>query len=248
MSIREIASILQKASADSLSVTLVEGWRREQIGEAFQEAGLSFDLEAFLRAGDRTPEEVDFLRDIPDNASVEGFLFPDTYSLQPEASAEEVILLMLENFERRVTADIQQGILSQDMTIFEGVILASIVEREAVVPEERGLIASVFLNRLSIEMNLEADPTVQYALGRQPGGSWWKSALTFQDLEVDSPYNTYQYPGLPPGPIANPGLASLLAVAAPAESDFLYFRATCDGTGRHNFARTFEEHEENACP
>jgi UPF0755 protein len=131
--------------------------------------------------------------------------------------------------------------------LVEAVTLASIVEREAVVPEERPLIAAVFLNRLRIGMKLEADPTVQYALGRQPNGNWWKRSLTHSDLETPSTYNTYAQDGLPPGPIANPGLASLQAVAFPEKTSFLYFRARCDGSGRHAFAETYEQHLENSC-
>jgi UPF0755 protein len=126
--------------------------------------------------------------------------------------------------------------------------LASIIEREAVVADERPIIASVFFNRLSAGMLLESDPTVQYALGQQPDGDWWKSPLSLDDLALDSPYNTYRSAGLPPGPIANPGLSSLQAVANPADTPYFYFRAACDGSGRHAFAATFDEHLLNACP
>jgi len=104
------------------------------------------------------------------------------------------------------------------------------------------------LNRLSQGLKLDADPTVQYAVGQQPDGSWWKTSLTSSDLSLDNPYNTYVYSGLPPGPICNPGLASLTAVAQPADTPFLYFRAACDGSGRHQFAETYEQHLQNACP
>ena len=147
----------------------------------------------------------------------------------------------------RITAEILSGFERQGLDIYEGITLASIVEREAVISDERDLIASVFINRLKIGMQLEADPTVQYALGKQIDGSWWKAPLSFDDLDIDSPYNTYRYPGLPPGPIANPGLESIEAVAFPAQSAYLYFRAACDGSGRHNFSTTFEEHQQFAC-
>jgi len=125
-------------------------------------------------------------------------------------------------------------------------VLASIIEREAVQASERPLIASVFLNRLALGIPLQADPTVQYPLGRPD--AWWKAPLSIEDLQVDSPYNTYLHQGLPPGPIASPGLASLESVAAPVETSYLFFRAACDGSGRHLFATTFEEHLANACP
>jgi UPF0755 protein len=111
------------------------------------------------------------------------------------------------------------------------------------------MIASVYLNRWRIGMKLDADPTVQYALGYDfAAGKWWKNPLTLEDLQFDSAYNTYLYPGLPPTPISNPSLRSLQAVAAPAESIYYYFRAKCDGSGYHNFAETFEEHLRNGCP
>jgi UPF0755 protein len=116
-----------------------------------------------------------------------------------------------------------------------------------VVSDERPLIAGVFLNRLVLGMKLETDPTVQYAAGQQPDGTWWKKSLTYDDLAYPSPYNTYQVNGLPPGPIANPGMDSLRAVATPEETPFIFFRARCDGSGRHLFAVTYEEHLQNAC-
>jgi UPF0755 protein len=117
-----------------------------------------------------------------------------------------------------------------------------------VVEDEMPLIASVFYNRLAVGWKLESDPTVQYALGyNEAQGTWWTNPLSAADLQVDSPY-TYVYSGLPPGPIANPGLAALKAVAFPAQTPYYYFRAACDGSGRHLFAETFDEHLGNACP
>jgi UPF0755 protein len=114
--------------------------------------------------------------------------------------------------------------------------------------EEMPLIASVFLNRLAAGMKLDSDPTVQYALGYNPGKeTWWTNPLSLEDLQFDSPYNTYLYPGLPPGPIASPGLAALQAVAFPAQTPYYYFRADCGGAGKHAFAETFEEHIQNEC-
>jgi UPF0755 protein len=133
--------------------------------------------------------------------------------------------------------------------VYEAVTLASIVERESVRMEEAPLISSVYLNRLRGGMRLEADPTVQYALGfdatRQ---TWWTNPLSLADLKFPSPYNTYLVMGLPPGPIANPGGGALAAVAAATQSSYFYFSARCDGSGFHNFASTFEEHLANLCP
>ena len=129
--------------------------------------------------------------------------------------------------------------------------LASIVEREAVIPAERPIIASVYLNRLKIGMALQADPTTQYALGYQPDTkTWWKQNLTAEDLKYNDPagYNTYVNPSLPPGPIASPGLASIEAVITPAQTSYLYFVASCNKDGSHQFSVTFEEHQSKLCP
>jgi UPF0755 protein len=135
------------------------------------------------------------------------------------------------------------------LDLYEGVILASIVEKEAVNSDEMPLIASVFHNRLAAGIKLDSDPTVQYAIGyNHEGNSWWKNPLFLGDLEYDSPFNTYIYPGLPPGPISNPSLEAIKAVAFPAQSTYFYFRSACDGQGGHVFAETFEEHVQNACP
>jgi len=135
------------------------------------------------------------------------------------------------------------------LSLAEAVTLASIVQREAVVEDERPLVASVFYNRLAAGMTLGSDPTVQYALGYNLAQStWWTNPLSIDDLQVYSPYNTYQVTGLPPGPICSPAISSLQAVAYPADSPYYYFRALCDGSGRHAFAVTYDEHLQNACP
>ncbi len=248
MTPRKIADVLQAAQPDEFVVTVLEGWRREQISDAVAKVGLPFSPDEFLEATETRPPFYSFTSELPNPPSLEGFLFPDTYRLDAETSALEFVLTLLDNFEERVDPSLQAEYRRQGLSVFEAVTLASIVEREAVVPDERPMIASVFLNRLAVGMKLDADPTVQYALGLQADGGWWKAPLSTQDLRVNSPYNTYLNSGLPPGPIANPGLSSLEAVAFPAESEFLYFRAACDESGRHLFALTFEEHKANACP
>jgi len=248
MSMRELAAALQSANAESLQVTIPEGWRREQIAAYLAGAGAGFSEVDFLAASAQIPAGYSFAQDAPPGATLEGFLFPETYLLDPAGTAGEAIARMLTTFEARVDEPLRTAMREQGLTLYQAVTLASIVEREAVVPDERPRIAAVFLNRLANGMSLDADPTIQFALGRQPDGSWWKTGLTFDDLELDSPYNTYRYPGLPPGPIANPGYDSLFAVGFPADTQELYFRALCDGTGRHAFAETFEQHLLNACP
>jgi UPF0755 protein len=158
-----------------------------------------------------------------------------------------VVLTMVKALSERLTPDLRAEARAQGLSIHQVLILASIVEREVVAPEERPLIASVYRNRLAIDMPLQADPTVQYAIAARPGSivefGYWKRVLSFQDLQFDSIYNTYTRRGLPPGPIANAGIESIIAVIRPAETDYLYFVARNDGT--HAFAETFEEHERN---
>ncbi|HET7010218.1 MAG TPA: endolytic transglycosylase MltG [Anaerolineales bacterium] len=241
--VRDIAEALQAAGDSRYTLVIVEGWRREQIAQALGALGLSFSPGDFLAATRRPPPGV-----TQTASTLEGFLFPDTYRLDPRWTADQVVAIMLDTFQRRVDSNLRDGFDRQGLTLLEAVTLASIVEREAALPEERPLIASVFYNRLSAGMKLQSDPTVQFALGLQPDGEWWKSPLSLEDLATDSAYNTYVYGGLPPGPIANPGLDSLRAVARPADTRFYYFRAACDGLGSHVFAFTFEEHLQNACP
>lgn len=247
MSMRKLAQVLQSAHAAAGRVTIPEGLRKEQIA-ALVSAQASFSSEEFLAAVHVRPAGFSFAGELPDPASVEGFLFPDTYDIAAKTTAAEMVESMLANFEKRVDPATRDGFASHGLSLYRAVTLASIVEREAVVADERPMIASVFLNRLAQGMKLESDPTVQYALGRQVDGNWWKAPLSAEDLTLASAFNTYANPGLPPGPIANPGLASLDAVAFPADTPYLYFRALCDGSHRHAFAATYEQHLNNACP
>ena len=178
------------------------------------------------------------------SASLEGFLFPDTYQFPKRTSAPVVIEMMLQNWDQRVTPEIRQMAEESGLTLYEVLTLASIVEREAVVASERALIAGVYANRLGQGMMLQADPTVQYAKGYNAEKQLWWSPLVLQDLQTTvSPYNTYQNVGLTPGPICNPGLDSILAAARPASTEYLYF--VSKGDGSHVFSKTFEEHLKN---
>ncbi len=248
MTVVELAEILQSAVSPEVPFTVAAGWRKEQIAALLPTSGLSIEPQAFLEATNARPVGYSFAGEISDPPNLEGFLFPDTYTLDREISVVDMVVAMLDNFEASVGENLRSGFQQQGLSVYQAVTLASIIEREAVVDDELPLMASVFLNRLSVGMKLDADPTIQYALGLQPDGSWWKAPLSLADLSFDSPYNTYLYPGLPPSPICNPGLAALQAVAGPADTDYLYFRALCDDSGRHAFASTFEEHQGNACP
>jgi len=149
---------------------------------------------------------------------------------------------MLQDYGTRVPTAEQAKAQALGLNLYQVMTIASIVEREAAVPEERPIIASVYYNRIKQNMPLQADPTVQYAIGK--GGDWWPE-ITPDDLNVQNPYNTYQSPGLPPGPICNPSLASIEAALNPAQTDYLYFVAKGDGSGQHLFAKTYEEQQQN---
>lgn len=260
MTLAEIAETLQKAEAASLTITIPEGWRLEQIGDYLEEAGVFGEDKAALASYrqqtasgelvELDPARYAFLGSRPQGTSLEGYLFPDTYELPlTGATAQAVLQRQLDTFARRVLPLYEAAITQKTTTLslYEVLTLASIVEREAVVSEERPAIAGVYLNRLAAGMKLEADPTVQYAMGYQAAtDQWWKTPVFLEEYSsVDSPYNTYLYAGLPPGPIASPGLSSIQAALQPAQHDYLYFVALPDGSGRHVFAKTFEEHSIN---
>ncbi|HEX2996802.1 MAG TPA: endolytic transglycosylase MltG, partial [Anaerolineales bacterium] len=210
-------------------------------------SGLPITSDEFLNAATRPPQGFDFLTGA---GSVEGFLYPDAYIFSRKlSSADEMIAAMVGNFAAHLTLDMRNGFEQQGLTVYQAVTLASMVEREAVQDDEQPFIASVYLNRLNVGMKMDADPTVQYAIGYNPlQQTWWTNPLSLPDLETNSAYNTYIYAGLPPTPIASPSLGALRAIAFPAETNYYYFRAKCDGSGFHEFSETFDEHLQNACP
>lgn len=247
--IPHIADTLSDTFAQTVEISFLPGLRLEEMAAYLDNLRVAqIDGADFLaltqrrRPFDTGPYP--FLASLPADASLQGYLMPGSYRIPPYADAELLVQLMLERFDEQVTPAMRQAYGAQGLSLRDAVILASIVAREAVVEAERPLIASVFHNRVRAGMPLQADPTVQYALGYQPqSGSWWKVPLTLADLQVDHPYNTYVIDGLPPGPIANPGLASLRAVAEPAASDYLFFVLDCTNPrGEHIFSATFEEH------
>jgi UPF0755 protein len=249
MTAMEIASALQDATPSEVSFRILPGWRMEEVAAAIPTSGLGFTPEAFINAVTNPPPTHPLAQELPAGASLEGFLYPDSYRLSRQFGAEDFVRTLTDDFQIKVDQEIRSGFAEQDLSLYQAVILASIVQREAIVEDEMPLIASVFLNRLKAGMKLDSDPTAQYALGYDPEKeTWWKSPLSLQDLQVASPYNTYLTAGLPPGPIANPGINALRAVAFPAQTPYYYFRAACDGSGKHIFAETFDEHQQNACP
>ena len=227
----------------SRDVVIPEGRRVEEVGEILEGAGV-ISKDTFLAALVKSRHDEPFLQQVR-ATSLEGFVFPAKYEFHRGAKPQEVVDTLLRGFQTNVADRVQfEG---QELTLEQVVTLASIVEREAQTPSERPIIASVFLNRLKAGIPLQADPTVQYAVARDAASvreyTYWKKELTAGDLKIDSPYNTYVVASLPPGPIANPGLASIEAVVRPAVTNYLFFEAKGDGT--HVFAETLEEHLRN---
>ena len=251
MTMGEIMIALQSSRVEDVQVTVLEGLRLEEIAAAVEEAGLTSadDFLAAARDGAAFRDAYFLLSSLPDGASLEGYLFPDTYRFAPNATADTIVRTMLDRFAEQYAA-IERDVRVPDATVHQIVTMASIVQREAAQLDEMPLISAVFWNRLKPENapnflggQLGADPTVQYALGYDSAeGTWWQKQLTVDELAVDSPYNTRRYPGLPPGPIASPGLDALRAAAQPDESaPFLFFVADCARDGSHNFAASLEE-------
>ena len=213
--------------------TIPEGYTLKQIAQLLEAKGL-MSQEEFWQAVSK-PYDYEFLAGIPPGPKyLEGFLFPDTYRVAVGDKPETIIRKMLDRFQEVYSEVSRHRAPGLELNTLQMVTLASLVEKEAKLDAERPLIAGVFLNRLKKGMKLESCATVEYLL-EEP-----KPVLTYQDLEIDSPYNTYRVFGLPPGPIASPGRASLLAALNPAPTDYLYFVARPDGS--HEFSRTLEEH------
>lgn len=246
MNMRQIAEALQKANFEEVSVTIPEGWRAEEIAEKLTRENIMDGEEflAFVRQGSGIDHPL--LADHPAGKSYEGYLFPDTYRLPIKATPEDLVRRMLDNMASKLPASAVQMAGGQGYSFFDILTIASIVEREAVVPAERPLIASVYLNRLAQGMYLQADPTVQYAMGYQTDtGVWWKTPVLLEEYsQVNSPYNTYLNPGLPPGPISNPGADSIIATLQPEQTNYLFFMG-CGGEGAHLFAADYATHEAN---
>ena len=225
MNAETIAKILTKGTLD-IWFTIIEGLRKEEIAQLINQ---NFSI-----------PESEFLK-----YAKEGYLFPDTYLIPKEATAEAIVKILNNNFYRRFNKELQKKAAKKGLTEEEVIIIASLVEREAKYDEDRQKVASIILKRLKNDWPLQIDATVQYALGYQPQErSWWKRYLTQKDLEIDSPYNTYKKKGLPPGPICNPGLASIKAVIGASENT-PYWYYLSDKTGRMHYSKTLEEHNEN---
>lgn len=232
--VAEVVNELTKGGAPvGIKVTIPEGYNRTQIAETLAENDI-VAVEAFIEACQNGDYPYDYLPAPGSDERLQGYLYPETYFFPTGVDAEAVVQMMLAEFDKQFNDEWRAQLVSRDLTMNDLVIMASIVEREAVVTEDRPIIAGVFYNRLAANMKLQSCATVQYALGEV------KPVLTYADLAVESPYNTYIVDGLPPGPICSPGYASLKAALFPTETDYLYFVAKNDGS--HVFSITYDEH------
>jgi len=235
---RELARVFEKAPGEQAVLRIIEGWRLDEAAAAVNKSFPKITRDDFLKAAVVGTRKNTVLLGLPAGTPLIGFLYPDTYFFKPDATADQIVDTLLDQFELRVGQTLRQAAADRKTTIYDIVKLGSIVEREARDRSESPTIAGVYANRLRIGMKLDADPTIQYALGD------WRE-LSLEDLKLDSPYNTYQVAGLPPTPICSPGQAALEGAARPADVPYLYFVAKNDGTGDHAFAKTLDEQEAN---
>ena len=236
MSARDVIDMIARGDVYVVPITFREGLTIAETAEVFASSGFG-TAEAFVAAATNPS----LIRDLDlDATDLEGYLFPDTYTLPRKTTAERLVERMVAQFRQVVTDELRAEAKARGLSIRQLVTLASLVEKETAKADERPTVAAVYSNRLRIGMGLQCDPTVIYALQR---AGKFTGNLRRVDLQYDSPYNTYRYPGLPPGPIAAPGKASLEAAARPASVDYLYFVSRNDGS--HEFARTLPEHNRN---
>ena len=236
VSARQVADKIARGDVYVRPITFPEGLTAKQMAALYESKGFG-PAKDFL-AATRNAALVSAVD--PDAKDLEGYLFPDTYKLPRHVTADQLVARMVASFMKALTPDLIDKADARGLTIRQLVTLASIVEKETANPDERPQVAAVYANRLRIGMALQCDPTVIYALER---AGRYDGNLTRDNLQFDSPYNTYRYPGLPPGPIASPGRASIAAAADPADVPYVYFVSRNDGT--HAFATTLEEHNRN---
>jgi len=223
-------------------VTIPEGYTVAQIADLLTEKGL-VNKKEFLQEVNHGDFSYEFIKQIPKDRQLkyrlEGYLFPKTYEMKEGITAHEIITMMLDQFQEELNHSWREKLKSNGLTLHDAITLASIVEREVVVDKERPIVAGVYFNRLAQDIMLQADATIQYALGNQ------KAKLTYKDLELESLYNTYKYKGLPPGPIASPGIKSIEAVVQPQKNRYLFYVTKKDGSGEHYFSETYQQHLHN---
>lgn len=233
VSLKELIHILQDGKLKGIRVTIPEGFTIKEIAQAVEQAGIG-SKEVFLEGATHYVPYMYMYGPKPVTYRVEGFLFPSTYEFPLDAKEQDVLEIMAKEMNERLTPGMREEIQAQGMTIFEFITLASLVEKEAKYDEDRPIIAAVFKRRLQEGMPLQSCASIQYILG------YPKPLLSIEDTQIEDPYNTYLHAGLPPGPIANPGMKSMEAVLYAPPTEYVFFVA--DKHGHHHFTKTYEEH------
>lgn len=235
----QILAQLNKGEVNTFQFTVPEGFTVPQLADLLSSKGF-IDKNRFLSEVNTGQFDYDFVKAIPKDKNIpyrlEGYLFPKTYTMKKGSTEHEIIDRMLHQFQEEFIPEWTPVMKSEKLTLHQVVTAASIVEREVRVDRERPIVAGVYFNRIKLGMPLQADATIQFALGKQ------KSIVTLKDLALNSPFNTYKHKGLPPGPIASPGLPSLEAVIKPDKNNYLYYVTKKDGTHEHYFSETYQKH------
>jgi len=245
MSISQIIDIVTKGETAKEKITIVEGWDLRDLNDYLQSknmpglfslTGTPTEVESNENV-DTLVKEFSFLKDKPEGISLEGYLFPDTYYIDKSDSPETVIEKALSNFDEKLTPELRNDIKKQNKTIFQILTMASLIEKEVKTPEDKKMVSGILWNRINSKMALQVDSTVMYASGKE------NSKVYIKDTQFDSPYNTYEYRGLPEGPISNPGIDSILAAIYPTKSNYMYYLSTPEG--KTIFSKTLDEHNFN---
>lgn len=240
LSARQLVQTLTTPGSSEQNITIIEGWNNKEIAAYLQTQGL-VQTQEFLNLVSRDlsgyVSQYSFLADKPSGVDLEGYLFPDTYRVFKNATAQEIVKKMLDNFSQKLTPDLLAEIKRRDKSLFEIITLASIIEQEVQNPDDMKLVADIFYKRLNAKIALQADSTINYLTGHG------RTQSTAEDLKIDSPYNTYKYRGLPPGPISNPGLNAIMAAIYPTPNQYYYFLTIADG--QVIYSKTYDEHVAN---
>ncbi len=254
MNIPEIVDKLASGEAVKRTITIIEGWNLRDIGRYLEEKGM-FTAEELFELDEKEKKdsyfsspsqisqgetwegkEFDFLEDKPKSLGLEGYLFPDTYEIFPEEGIEDIVRRMLDNFDRKLTTELEEDIVSQGKSIFEIVTMASLIEKEVRTIEDKEIVSGILWKRIKSKMPLQVDATISYITGRKT------TKITKEELKIDSPYNTYKYRGLPLGPISNPGMESIKAAIYFQQSEYWFYLSTPEG--ETIFSKTLKEHNE----
>jgi len=230
-------SIIHKIATGDIAtkkITIIEGWDLKEIGRYLEGQGICTEAEFTGFSAENFSSEFSFLKDSPNTANLEGYMFPDTYEFLPGTSAEDIIRLILDNFDKKLTPELRNEISRQKKSISQVITMASIIEKEVKKMGDKKIVSGILWERIDIGMPLQVDSTITYITNKN------STFVSYDDLAVDSPYNTYKNHGLPPGPISNPGIESITAAIYPTMTDYLYFLSK--PFGETIFSRTFAEH------